>query len=46
MEQAKDYRDLLQAVVAVAAAGVNVGRAQNPQRIIVTEGFDMNAGLL
>ena len=40
------HRDLLQAVVAVAAAGVNAGRAQNAQRIIVTEGFDMNAGLL
>jgi hypothetical protein len=40
------HRDLLQAVIAVAAAGVNVGRAQNAQRIIVTEGFDVNASLL
>ena len=40
------HRDLLQAVVAVAAAGVNVGRAQNTQRIIVTKGFDVNASLL
>ena len=40
------HGDLLQIVVTVAAAGINIGRAENPQRIIVTEGFDMNAGLL